>query len=229
MKIISNTKRINRNVKITKYATFGSLIVLGVGIYFSLTQQDNPSTISISFGALLVGFILSQVSVSMQSKWGRSPRPDEQITTQLKGLDDRYTLYLYSSPVAYLLTGPTGIFGLIPFHQEGKISYVEGKWKQKGGNTFRKIFGGDGIGKPDVEQQYMVNEYYKGMKKLSGGQDIPVLTPVFVFLNPTVTLDAEDAPVHAIQLKKLKDTVRKKTSGEPVTQEVLEMLNETLS
>ncbi len=58
MKIISNQKYIDRNVKITKYITWASLAVLGLGIYLTITQKESTQTLAITFGALLVGFTL---------------------------------------------------------------------------------------------------------------------------------------------------------------------------
>ena len=61
MKIASNTKLITRNNKIGRYTTFASLAVLGVGLYISFTA---PEAFSWSLGALVIGFLLSQVGLT---------------------------------------------------------------------------------------------------------------------------------------------------------------------
>lgn len=229
MKIVANNKLIERNVKITKYVTFGSLLVLGVGIYFSLTQQSNPNTVYITFSALVIGFILSQVSVYMQVHWGKSPRPDEFLTAQLKGLDDKYTLYIYTAPLPFLLVSTNGIWGLITYHQEGTITYSKDKWHQKGGNTFRKLFGSDKLGRPDLDHQNQIANYTRGFAKLAPGMDLPPLSTALVFTYPTVSIDAEYAPIPTIPIKKLKDLVRKKSKNEPITPETIDMINKLLA
>ena len=73
MNIISNEALIARNAKIGQFTSLGSLLVLGVGMYISFTK---PEMFSISVGALLLGFIMSQVGIYFGNRWGRSPRPD---------------------------------------------------------------------------------------------------------------------------------------------------------
>jgi hypothetical protein len=224
MKIISNDRLINRNVQITKFATAGSLIILAVGIYFSLTQADKSSTVYITFAALVLGFITSQVSVYMQLRWGRSPRPDEIIIAELKGLDDRHTLFVYRSVVPYLLVSPTGLWGLIPYHHEGTISYSKDRFHQKGGNTLRKLFGGDGLGRPDLDAKSNAEAFRKELSKR-----IPELAslnyqPVLVFTNPKTQLACEDSPYPVIPTKKLKDFIRKKPGREALSPETLTLV-----
>ncbi len=230
MKIITNQKLIEKNVKITKYITWASLGVLGIGIYFSITQKgEETSTLLITFGALLVGFTLSQISIFMQNKWGKSPRPDEQITSTLKGLNDSYTLYIHSSPIPHLLVSPMGIWGFITYPQEGKVTYTANKWKHKGGNTLRKIFAGDSIGRPNVEAEHLISDYTRGLSLKNLGVDIPSLNVAFVFTHPTVEIDAENAPIPTIPLKKLKDFIRKKSKSEVIPPETIELINNSLN
>ena len=104
MRIISNEKLIKRNNRIGTYLTFGSLAVLIGGLALSFLAP--PQYISYSFLALILGFILSQVGIYMGNRYGRKPRPDESISAALKGLDDKYSLYHYMTPVSHLLVGP---------------------------------------------------------------------------------------------------------------------------
>ncbi len=228
MKIIANDRLIKRNVQITKYATAGSLIILGVGIYFSIAQAENPSTVYITFAALVAGFITSQVSVYMQLRWGRSPRPDEIILSELKGLDDRHTLYVYRSVIPYLLVSPTGLWGLIPYHHEGSITFNKGRYHQKGGNTFRKIFGGDGLGRPDLDAKSNMQSFEKEITKRLPGMENLNYQPVLVFTNPKTQLECEGAPYPVISTKKLKDFIRKKNGREAFAPDLLAQINQSL-
>lgn len=55
MRIVSNTKVIDRNKKIGTFATIASLAILGVGLWMSF----QPKLMNYSLLALIAGFILS--------------------------------------------------------------------------------------------------------------------------------------------------------------------------
>jgi hypothetical protein len=228
MKILSNQKYIDRNVKITKYITWASLGVLGLGIYLTITQKESTQTLIFTFGALLIGFTLSQISIYMQNRWGKSPRPDELIAASLKGLDDKYTLYLFNSPVPHLLVSPNGIWGILAYSQKGTISYTGTRWKLKGGNTFRKIFAGDTIGRPDLDCESLVSDYTRGLSKKVPDLALPELNIALVFTHPDVVIEAENAPVSTIPIKKLKDLIRKRAKNEMIPQGTVDAINESL-
>lgn len=230
MKIISNDRLIKRNGKITKYVTWASMIVLGIGIYLSLselstTAPESTKTLALTFGALLVGFTLSQISIYMQNRWGRSPRPDELVVSNLKGLDDRYSLYIYSSPIPHLLVSSAGIWGIITYPQEGVITFTNNKWKHKGGNTLRKIFAGDSIGRPEYDHDNLISDFSKALQKSNPGLQLPPLNVAFVFTNPKIVINAEDAPIPTIPIKKLKETIRKHAKLESIPQETVDEIN----
>lgn len=229
MKIVSNQKYIDRNVKMTKYITWVSLAVLGLGIYLTITQQESPKILAITFSALLVGFTLSQVSVYMQNRWGKSPRPDELIASSLKGLDDKYTLYLFSSPIPHLLVSPGGIWGILVYGQQGKVTFTADRWKHKGGNFLRKIFAGDSIGRPDLDAESLVSDFNRGMTKKAPNHMLPQVNVALVFSDPNIEIDAETAPLPTIQIKKLKDLVRKRAKGDVIPQETIDTINSALS
>lgn len=229
MKIISNQKYIDRNVKITKYITWASLGVLGLGIYITITQKESTQNLAITFGALLIGFTLSQISIYMQNRWGKSPRPDELITSALKGLDDKFTLYLFTSPIPHLLVSPTGIWGILVYGQQGKISYTGNRWKLKGGNTFRKIFAGDNLGRPDLDVENLLLDYSRGMSKKTPGTTLPEINVALVFTHPSAVVEAEDAPVPTIPIKKLKDVIRKKGKNDLIPQATIDEINASLA
>ena len=148
MKIIRNEKLIKRNGRIGQIAMLSSLLILAGGMFLSFQY---PEQVSIYLGALLLGFMLSQIGIFFSNRWGRRPRPDEILDKGLKGLDDKFALYHWSSPASHLLVGPAGVWVLIPYYQRGQISYRRDRWRQKGGNFFMKIFGQENLGRPDLE------------------------------------------------------------------------------
>ena len=132
MKIVSNNKLIRRNKKVGNYTTIGSLVILGLGLYLSFANPQDPNLFTYSLVCLLVGFLLSQVGIFFGNRWGRSPRPDELLNSSLKGLDDKYTLYHYITRVSHLLIGPAGIWVLFPYQQQGMITYNPQKMRWNG-------------------------------------------------------------------------------------------------
>ena len=121
---IRNEGLIKRNTQIGKYSGIISIVILGAGMYVSFKY---PEQIMYSLVALFLGFTLSQIGIFYSTRFGRSPRPDQELDDALKGLDDQYALYHYTSPVAHLLVGPAGIWMLFPYLQKGKIIYEDKK------------------------------------------------------------------------------------------------------
>ena len=220
MKIASNTKLITRNSKIGRYTTFASLAVLGIGLYISFTA---PEAFSWSLGALVIGFLLSQVGLTYSSKFGKSPRPDESLTQALKGLEDKFTLYHYESPTNHLLVGPAGVWVLLPYFQAGTIRYnaAKNRWTQKGGNFFLKMFGQENLGRPDTEIQYGINETRKFLEKQLPGTELPEIRAALLFFNEKTELAVEGAPYPAIKADKAKDFFRKRVKDMGIAPDLL--------
>jgi len=212
MKIQSNQKIIDRNAKIGRYSGIASLLILAGGMYLSFRFPDQ---VWYSLAALILGFTLSQVSIFYSTRFGGSERPDQKLDEALKGLDDRYTIYHYSTPVSHLLVGPAGVWILFPFHQKGTIRYDQekGKWDRKGGNIYLKFFAQDSIGRPSLEieaAQKALRARLEDIPEL----DVPDLQAALVFTHPEAEVEADQAPaatLHALQLKK---TIRKAAKSE---------------
>jgi hypothetical protein len=219
MKIITNTKLIQRNAKIARYSFFISMGILAIGLYISFKYPNDTQMLSWMMVTLLVGFLLSQISVYFQNRWGKSPRPDEQITAALKGLDNGFALLHYRSPASHLLIGPGGIWGIIPYSQSGTISYEKNHWKQRGGSFLMKIFGGEGIGRPEQEAATVQKDIRKALVKEFDEATLPPIKIVMVFTDPKVKLQVEDAPIPALAIDKLKEFMRKNKKTDVLPQE----------
>ncbi len=208
MNVVIDEKLIKRNAKIGQILTIVSLATLGAGMFITFR---NPEMLAVSIGALLLGFLLSQVGIYFTNRWGRSPRPDEQISLALKGLDKRYALYHYQTPASHVLVGPAGIWVLIPKHQRGTITYRKNRWKQSGGGilqNYLKVFAQEGIGRPDLEIQSDIEGIEKFLGKRLEGIEIPKIQAALVFSHPDADIQADDAPVPTLPAKKLKDMIR---------------------
>jgi hypothetical protein len=226
MKIITDHKFIKRNKRIGQITTFISMALLGVGLYLTFTQVY----ITWSFAALLGGFLLSQIGIYYGSRWGRSPRPDEVLNQALKGLDHKYTIYHYCTPVPHLLVGPAGIWNLAHYAQRGTITYDEQKnrWIQKGGNLYLKIFAQEGLGRPDLEVAGFERSLEKYLKKKFDETQIPQTGTVLVFSNEKAVVQVENALHPTVHVKKLKDFIRRQAKVSPASTSVIEKVEEAM-
>lgn len=228
MNIISNETLIRRNARIGQVAMIGGLGILVAGMILS---YRNPELIMLSWGALILGFLLSQIGFYFSNRWGRRPRPDELLDQGLKGLDKKYSLYHYSSPIAHLLVGPAGIWVLQPYALRGRITYSKGRWRHQGGNIFLKFFGQENLGRPDIELLSELEKLEKFFKQNLPDVALPDLQAALVFTNPEITIDIPEGvtpPAETVTLKKLKDTIRKAAKVNALSMEKVEQVQNLL-
>jgi hypothetical protein len=228
MKIATNHKLIQRNKRIGQYTLIASLIILALGMY--LTFQNNIDYLTYSFVCLIMGFILSQVSIYYGSRFGRSPRPDELITQSLKGLEEKYIIYNYNSPVPHLLVGPAGVWLILPSHVKGVVQYdaQRKRWKHRGGNLLMGLLAQESIGRPDVDAEVLTRDAQKFVnRKLEDGHEL-VVKPIMVFTNERVEVTQGESPIPAMQISRLKDFFRRKFKEEPFDMEQIRALQSAL-
>jgi hypothetical protein len=228
MKIIKNEKLIKRNAQIGSWTSLGALVVLALGMYISFTQ---PDLFIYSLVALLLGFTLTQVGMYMGNKFSRSPRPDEKLDAGLKGLQNDFVLYHYTTPVSHLLVGPAGVWVVMPYHQRGQVSFMKNRWRMSGGGFlqgYMRIFGQEGLGRPDIEIDNEIRSLKKHLLKHMEESEIPEINAIMIFTNEDVELEAENPPVPALKLKQLKDFIRQKAKEKKLSAETLNKLKAAL-
>lgn len=229
MNIAINETLVKRNTRIAQVAMIGGLAILALGMFISFRM---PERFTLSLAALMLGFVLSQIGIYYSNRWARRPRPDEVINKALKGLDGRHTMYHYIAPVSHLLVGPSGVWIFMPMHQAGKISYANGRWKQRGGNFYMKIFAQESLGRPDLEVVHEVETIEKFLKQhLDEGLKIPDIHVALVFFNPKaeVLVDGDaEAPAYTVKADNLKDLVRKKGKQKSVSPETAKQIQDLL-
>ena len=228
MDITTNERLINRNARIGQITSIIGLVVLAGGMFISFTR---PEFFTISLIALLVGFGLSQIGIYFGNRWGRRPRPDEILNTALKGLDGRYSLYHYSTPTSHLLVGPAGVWILMPRRQAGTITYDEAKnrWRQKGGNLYLKIFAQENLGRPDLEIGSELHAISSFLEKDLPEERVPDVNAALILTNEKVVVDADNAPEPTMDVRKLKDFIRKTAKGKPISSDLVEDVKEVFS
>ncbi len=228
MKLVTNEKLIKRNKTIGNITSVVGIAILAAGLILNL--NPTPTRTMISFGALIIGFIIAQISTYFVTRFGRSPRFDEIIADNLSKLNNQYTFYVYSSPVPMLLVGPEGIWIPVPVSAGGKITYDK-KWKQKGGSFFLKIFGQENIGKPALDVEANQKQIHEFLDKHFEGDEKPPVRSILVSLNPKAEIgDVEDAPTPIVEVDALKRKIRKieRTDEEEVLKVTIQEINSLL-
>ncbi len=227
MKIITNTKLIERNKKISTYTTIAALVFLGLGLY--LTLRNDPISMFYSLIALFLGVSVWQISIYFTNRWGAKVCPYELITAALKGLEDKYTLYHFSTPISHLLAGPTGLWVVIPILGGGRISYENGRWKQKGINSIFKFFSQDKVGRPDAEARVEISDLDNALKKKNISVDSQMIKPVAIFFNPKAELATEGAPILCLPSGKVKDYLRRLPKTPNLSPEQLNVISRIIT
>jgi len=228
MNIYRNEPLIKRNTIIARVGLLVTMVALIGGMFISFKY---PKEVNLSFGVLVGALILFQITIYFQNRWGRKPRPDEMIDTALKGLDHRYSIYHFTGPVNHLLVGPAGIWSLIPMNARGKISYSGGRWRQKGGSLYWKIFGQETLGRPDFEIENERAKIAKYLQQQLGEEEFPPTEAALVFTDARAIIDIAEGtemPAATVKLDDLKQTIRKAAKSKPLSQEKITLLQEKL-
>jgi hypothetical protein len=229
MKIVTNSKLIKRNAAIGKYSSIVALVVLGLGLFITFKFPDK---FSYSMVCLLAGFMLSQVGIYFGNRWGRSPRPDEIINKNMKGMGREYTIYHFVTPASHLLVGPAGAWTLLPLYQGGKIIYDGKRWRTKGGGfarSYLRIFGQESIGRPDMEAEAEIKSVTAHLKRLlPEGTQIPQVRSALLFTDPKAEIEVENAPLPAMAPKDLKEFLKARAKEDPMPPLLLEAIRNAL-
>lgn len=216
MKIVLNEKLVKRNKTMTQVTFFGALAVLVMG-FIIMMQNGTYLSMMLAVVALFAGYILSRINIRLTNQWNKSPRPDEAISLALKGLGEKYTLYHYSSPASHLLVGQSGIWVILPFDQDGKVSYISEKKKwtfKQNGNFFHTIFSPETLGDPKKELQVELKRLNIWLKEIEI-PNIPEPRTLLVFLHEKTTLEVQGYPDPAMKVDKIKDFLRKQVITRP--------------
>ena len=71
--------------------------------------------------------------------------------------------------------------------------------------------------------------FRNGCANKLGEGELPPIQPVMVFTNEKATVNVEDAPVSVMQIKKLKDFVRKNSKDKTLTPEEVTRIEDILT
>jgi hypothetical protein len=232
MKIFIDEKKVKRLGKIgsiLRWTSIGFLIIALIAV-FSPRAVESQTTLSIYFGVLIVGVLLSSISNSLSSRYGKSPRPDELLDKTFKGLDDKFSFFHYRTSIPHLLIGPAGIWAIIPSFVDGEIIFDDKKniWTRKSGSFLNRFLSKEAFGRPDKE----LLDYRKDFSKLLKENGIPDsevigINAAVILLNKNCTINGlgEENGILILPFEKAKDRFRK-ISKTPVkiNEEVLKII-----
>jgi hypothetical protein len=206
MKVHVNQRYVERRASVGKWASLLGLVVLLGGFIISLRD---PRLFVISFGTLVVGFLLSNVGIYYANRYARPDRPDAVLAQTLKGLDQRHALYQFLLPVSHVLLEPGGLTVFVPKQQEGQISFENGRWRHKQGwSRLLRWVGQEGLGKPEQELERETQTLRDWLQRQAPDLEVPV-RGVVLFTSPKAVIDLDDPPVTALSPKQLKSWLRK--------------------
>lgn len=229
MKKVVNEKLIKRNKMIGNITSIGGIAILAGGLILNI--NPTPLRTMISFGALIIGFVVAQISTHYVNRFGRNPRYDEVIAENLSKLNNDYTFYAYTSSASMLLVGPSGLWIPIPVLASGEISY-DNKWRQKGGSFLLKFFGQENLGKPSLEVEANERQINSLLGQNLDEDEMPPVRSILVSLHPkAVIADVENAPTPIVQVNALRRYIRKvdRKEKQEIPQETLNKINDVLA
>lgn len=242
MKVFRNTEQIVKRDKLGRRLSTAGLIILFIGLIASFvptryapgTQPTSSLGLFlynnwaiISFAALPLGFVCASLGSYFITRYARrrwpgsaTPgRPDEAFERSLKGLDDRFSLFIFSLPVAYTLVTPSQIISFAMRSDKGSIRVQGNKWREGWGlNRILTLFAREGVGHPPsdlADQEKKLRAYLaKAPANDSGAaadfSELPIEGAV-VLLNAETKLELVGEPsVPVLRADQLKDFVRKR-------------------
>jgi len=176
--------------------------------------QSSVLVISISYGALIIGFFAFIYGTQQYAKWRRRPRIDEVLDAVLSRLSDRYTMIHYpelgmNSPEHVLVT-PGGVIVLTPKDVAGRVSVEGRRWRQHR-MLFLRFFnlGAPSLGNPTIENELQMDrlEAVFDEKTLPGD-----IEGIVVFMPDEVEIQMKDPESTVVHVSELYDMVREISS-----------------
>ena len=93
---------------------------------------------------------------------------------------------------------------------------------------YLKVFAQESLGRPDMEIGAELNNMQRFLSDHLQDGEAPDVQAALIFTNEKTEVEADDAPVAALQARKLKDFIRKTAKNKPISQGVLDEIKEIL-
>lgn len=230
MKIITNQKLLRQRSQLVRWTSMLGLMVLGVGLIASF----NEAYYFWSLPALLIGFVLANISAYNANRYVREPRADHVLEKALRGFDNNYHLFNYTAAAPHVLLTPSRLYVITPKRQDGVIRKQGARWKRN--FSLKRVFlflNEEGLGNPTQEALSDAEKLRAQLRKVFS-EDLPPIEPLVVFIHPNVTLEldgtsgSEHDGVPAMLAKDLKKYLRSQPKGASLSPEMRRRLTEVL-
>lgn len=216
MKVFRNDALIERNKKISKYASIVGFAVLVGGLILGFIDPQQYLIVQVL--ALPIGWLLSQVGLYMAHRYLRSPRPDEVIDDALGNVAHDARMYHYLLPAPHVLLLPAGPVVFIAKFQNGDISVDENdKWRQGGVGILRRLFSQESLGNPTKDAENAVAALASFIdKRAPGVEEVPIGAIIVFTSKHGGELDLEQSRIPAMHFTKLRGYFKQKAPRDPM-------------
>jgi hypothetical protein len=204
MKVVMNKVRLAQKAQNANVASISGMVALLAGVILPLIFPALGQAIPLVI--ILAGIAISMAGIYQANRWVRKPRPEEQLSKALKGLDDKYVLYHYptSLPCDHVLLTPEGVVVLETVNLAGLFVYKNGRWIERMtmGRALRSVVE-ERLGNPDRSALAIQSYLADKLSELTG--EAITVKPLIVFTHPAANLDLEPGgPVPVYMADKLK-------------------------
>jgi hypothetical protein len=227
---------VNKKVRSSKI-----LLGLGVGLMaiavagpllMSYLPQSFQYLIIAFYVVLFAGLILFNSGIYELRKWRASPRADEVLYRELRGLRDQYRLVSFVELpggllLEHVLMGPSGITVVEVREQEGEFEFDGRQWRQRM-STLRRIFGSGqrALGNPFAD----LSKRVQALRDWLEAQDTTVpIQGVVVFSSPRARLVRVESPPFPVTTPKGLKGMMQKLRGPNLSPEVQERITKSLT
>ena len=216
MKVIRNDALVERNKKISKYASIIGFAVLVGGLIMGFIDPERYLIVQVL--ALPSGWLLSQVGLYMAHRYLRSPRPDETIDEALSKVARKGRIYHYYLPVPHVLLMPAGPIVFVAKFQRGDISVDEDdKWRQHGVSFLRKLFSQESLGNPTKEAENSVAALANFINRHAPEvEEVPIGAIIVFTSKHGGELDLDNSRIPAMHYSKLRGYFKQHGPREPL-------------
>ena len=213
MYVVKNEALARRQIRRGNWFLFGALGVFAAGFAVASFRGDDELSSIFTLGALLLGVFCWQISLYYTRRWGPKERQDVPLVNALKGLDNRYTLVVFSAARLpdYLLLGPLGVRILVPRAIDGAVRGHGDQWTRLDAPLWRNLLLGNPARNPGDEAKQgvaRVEEYLQRNLEPSAPEPVPVGATI-VFTNPRVRLEAGDTAFPAATARELRGHIQR--------------------
>jgi hypothetical protein len=192
---------------------YGGLLAIIGSVFCSIFFPVYTALVFFAYPLLFIGLPLWTIGRNRQRQLVNAPKIKEMITSELKGLSDKYSLHhgakVGGRKIDHLLVTPSGVVVMTANEATGPVTCTTDRkgdrWQTR--LTLMDRFSGtrQPIGNPSLELDAATSTV-KGLLATHDKEDVPVRGLVVFVANPEIEIDASSYP--AVPLNELRLAVR---------------------